>query len=139
MLAPELFTPRSRVRRSARLVTGVLGAAALAACAPVTRAGETPRPAAGAVVVRNYKADYVTIYIARRGGMTWRLGELSGFGDRMFSLPASALADVDEVYLVARPLAGQPFRSESFVIPSGATAVWTIEGQTSLSHVAVRG
>jgi hypothetical protein len=39
---------------------------------------------------------------------------------------------------VAHPLAGNSFRSEQFMFPSGGVAVWTIENQSGLSHVSVR-
>lgn len=138
MLTSEMLSLRSRVLRRARVVTRVLAVAAIAACAPATHHDTAPRPERGSILVRNYKPEYVAIYLARRGGMIWRLGELPGIGDATFTVPRAALAVIDEVYLIARPLAGRPFQSESFLFPSGATAVWTIEGHTSLSHVALR-
>ena len=48
------------------------------------------------------------------------------------------IADGRSTFLVAHPLAGQSFRSEQFMFPSGGIAVWTIENQSGLSHVSVR-
>lgn len=88
--------------------------------------------AASRVVVRNYSWDHVTLYLARRGRV-WRLGEIEGLSDRSLPLPRLALADLDEIHFVARPLTGRSFRLESFIFPSGATAICTIANQAAMS------
>ena len=93
--------------------------------------------AASRVVVRNYSWDHVTLYLARRGRVS-RLGESQGLSDCSLPLPRWAHADLDEIHFVARPLAGPSFRSESFIFPSGATAIWTIANQAAMSFVTVR-
>ncbi len=102
--------------------------------------GTTPRipRAASRVVVRNYSWDHVTLYLARDGVKAVRLGELEAFSDRTFPIPSWALTELNDVHLVARQLAGRSFRSESFIFPTGATAVWTIESQPAMSHVMLR-
>jgi len=136
MLGLETRRPRSASLRRPGALACVLGFALLASCAPASQLDTTPRPAT-AIVVHNYSGDYTTVYLGRRGSM-WRLGEIEGRGDATFPVPRAAFADAEDVYLVARRLAGPTFRSESFPLPSGTTAVWTIEGQPSLSHVALR-
>jgi hypothetical protein len=99
------------------------------------RRGErTPSPVANRVVVRNYKWDRLTVYLAGRGAPTC-LGVIEGLAEDTFPIPRWALASADEIYFVARPLAGSSFRSESFVFRSGAAVVWTVGNQTAMSYV----
>jgi hypothetical protein len=141
MLGLETSRPRraplAHVCSHVRSLACVLAAAALAACAPAGHLESAPSPAANRILVHNQSWARVAVYLARRGDL-WRLGELDGLSDGSFSVPRWASADLDEVYFVARPLAGTSFRSESFSFAGGATAVWTIASQSTMSYVALR-
>ena len=132
-------TSRSRRKPFARFrsITCALAAAALGACAPAGRPESGPSPVVSRVLVHNYGWDNVTLYLAQRGTL-WRIGDVSGLSDVNLPIPRRVLADLDEVYLVARPIAGRPFRSEPFMFPRGTTAIWTIENPPAMSHVALR-
>lgn len=129
--------PRATTIRTLREVACVLVAATLVACAPVAPVERAPSPSSHRVVVRNYGWDNLNLYLARHG-VLWHLGEVAGFSHGSFAIPPRALADVDDVYFIARRVAGRPFRSEPFLFPRGSTAVWTIENQPALSYVALR-
>ncbi|MFN2564628.1 MAG: hypothetical protein ABR499_06390 [Gemmatimonadaceae bacterium] len=136
MLTPETPHSRSRSLRQLRTLACMLAAASLGACAPAGRPDSAPRPITSRIIVRNYSMNQVTLYLARSGGR-WRLGQLEAFTDGDFTVPRSAVY-FDEFYFVARPLAGRPFRSDAFLFPTGATAVWTIGNHVATSHVALR-
>jgi hypothetical protein len=90
------------------------------------------------VVIENNSWDRVTVYISR-GDQLWRLGDVGALARTEFPIQRLGfIADGRSTYLVAHPLAGQQFRSEQFMFPSGGVAVWTIENQSGLSHVSVR-
>jgi hypothetical protein len=90
------------------------------------------------VVIENHSWGPVTIYMSM-GGPPMRLGDVDGMGRRTFSLNQfRAAMDAHDVYLVARPLAGQSFRSEAIPFFPGRTTVWTIENVSSLSQLVVR-
>jgi hypothetical protein len=133
----------AETRRPQRRPLGYLGALAciltvpsLGACANAGHGERTPSPVANRVVVRNYKWDRLTVYLAGRGAPT-QLGVIEGLAEETFPVPRWALASVDEIYLVARPVAASSFRSESFVFRSGATVVWTVGNQTAMSYVVL--
>lgn len=135
MFALRTPCPRARTARILRVV-GLLAAAALSACASAARSENALSPVTTRLLVRNFSPEHVTLYLAGRGSK-WRLGEIAGSGDVTLPVPRWALADIGEVYLVARPLAGRPFRSESFFLPRGGTAIWTIESHPAMSHVVL--
>lgn len=94
--------------------------------------------AGSAVVIDNNSWDRVTVYISR-GDQLWRLGDVGALSHAQFPMQRLGFfADGRGTYLVARPLAGQQFRSEQFMFPTGGIATWTIENQSGLSHVSVR-
>jgi hypothetical protein len=137
MVGPKTLPPRRRSLGYLRMVASILAFASLAACATPGRSALAPSPAAAQVVVHNYNWDRLTVYLTRRGS-SWRLGAIDAFGEAKFVVPHAALAVAEEVYLVARPIAGRPFRSEAFVFSVGGTADWTIQNQVALSSVMVR-
>ena len=133
---------RLRAEMSRHLVAAsiIVGAATMTACASGgvgTRAaqyGSSP----SAVVIENNSWDRVTVYISR-GDQLWRLGDVGALARTEFPVQRLGfLSDGRSTFLVAHPLAGQSFRSEQFMFPTGGVAVWTIENQSGLSHVSVR-
>jgi hypothetical protein len=80
----------------------------------------------------------MTVYVAGGGGFR-RLGDVEGLSERFFSpSKVGALTSDMNAFLVARPLAGRPFRSEPLVFAPGRTLVWTIQNQPALSYLSVR-
>ena len=133
---------RLRAEMSRHLVAAslIVGAATMSACASggvgmrAAQYGSSP----SAVVIENNSWDRVTVYISR-GDQLWRLGDVGALARTEFPVQRLGfLADGRSTFLVAHPLAGQSFRSEQFMFPTGGVAVWTIENQTGLSHVSVR-
>lgn len=89
------------------------------------------------VLVQNHSWNRVTIYITNDAGAQVRLGDVESMDHGAF--PVSQITDDGaSMHFVARPLAGQLFRSEGFLFPLGTTAIWTIENHTALSSVKVR-
>jgi hypothetical protein len=118
----------------------IIACTLLAACASGGNGyhAEEARERPSGLVVENHMWAPVTVYILRSGQPS-RLGNIDGLGQRSFSLDKLRFAvDGSDVYLVARPLAGQPFRSEPFTFFRGGTAIWTIENSSQLSHVVLR-
>ena len=133
---------RLRAKLSRHLVSAsmIIGAATITACASSgigTRAA-TYDQSPNSVVIENNSWDRVTVYISR-GDQLWRLGDVGALAKTEFPVQRLGfIADGRSTYLVAHPLAGNSFRSEQFMFPSGGVAVWTIENQSGLSHVSVR-
>ena len=118
----------------------VVGGSTMTACASSggvgMRAQQMESPTS--VVVENNSWDRVTVYISR-GDQLWRLGDVGALSHAEFPMQRLGFfADGRSTFLVARPLAGQQFRSEQFMFPTGGIATWTIENQSGLSHVSVR-
>ena len=131
---------RAQIGRHLVAASMIVGAATMSGCASGgvgTRAaqyGSSP----SAVVIENNSWDRVTVYISR-GDQLWRLGDVGALARTEFPVQRLGfLADGRSTFLVAHPLAGQSFRSEQFMFPTGGVAVWTIENQSGLSHVSVR-
>jgi hypothetical protein len=118
----------------------VVGAWTLCACATSGNVGSRMNAEAwggGAIVVENNSWDRVTVYLSREGNPR-RIGEVNALSNGTFPVRNIAiLPDGRDAMLVARPLAGTPFRSDKFSF-NGGTVVWTIENQTSLSHLSLR-
>jgi hypothetical protein len=126
---------RERLRVLLPILVGVL----LTACAS---GGVVPRgeesELAGSLMVQNRSWKPVTVYIAK-GGQLWRLGTVDASRGRSFSPDQlSFAADGRDAYLVARPPAGDPFRSEAFTFSLGRATTWTIENAGAMSRLAVR-
>jgi hypothetical protein len=133
---------RAALSRHCGILALTVSIAAMSACASGGNVGA--RAAAmgdmglGAVVVQNNSWDRMTIYISRNGQL-WRLGDVEALARGDFPMSdAGFFSEGHNTYLVARPLAGRSFQSETFLFPSGGVATWTIENQTGLSHVSVR-
>ena len=131
---------RAQIGRHLVAASLIVGSATMSACASGgigTRAAQMDS-GASAVVIENNSWDRVTVYISR-GDQLWRLGDVGALARLEFPVQRLGfIADGRSTYLVAHPLAGQSFRSEQFMFPSGGIAVWTIENQSGLSHVSVR-
>lgn len=138
-------TQRARLRatlgRHMVVAAFALGSMITGACASGGGVGYRAAAAAGessAIVIENNSWDRVTVYVSRSGQL-WRLGDVAALGKSKFSAKTIGfVADGRSTYLVAHPLAGQSYRSEAFMFPSGGVAVWTIENQSGLSHVSIR-
>jgi hypothetical protein len=132
---------RAQLSRHFVSVAIVMSAATITACASgggVGRRAAHYDASPTSVVIENNSWDRVTVYISR-GDQLWRLGDVGALARTEFPVQRLGfIADGRSTYLVAHPLAGQSFRSEQFMFPSGGIAVWTIENQSGLSHVSVR-
>lgn len=131
---------RTRLSRQLVAVAVVVGAAGMSACASggVGQLAQQYAASPSSVVIENNSWDRVTVYISR-GDQLWRLGDVGALGKTEFPVQKLGfIADGRSTYLVAHPLAGESFRSEQFMFPSGGVAIWTIENQAGLSHVSVR-
>jgi hypothetical protein len=111
----------------------------LTACASVGGGSHDQAPEEpSALFVENRSWSPVTVYLSA-SGQAMRVGSVDSFSHQSFSLEKYPTAlNGGDLFLVARPLAGRPFRSESFVYSPGRTTVWTIENQSSLSQLVVR-
>ena len=131
---------RAKVGRHVVVASMIVGAASLSACASggVGLRARQYESSPSSVVIENNSWDRVTVYISR-GDQLWRLGDVGALARTEFPIQKLGfIADGRSTFLVAHPLAGQSFRSEQFMFPSGGIAVWTIENQSGLSHVSVR-
>jgi hypothetical protein len=113
--------------------------ALLAACASGGASSRTEESRlSGTLLVDNRGWKPVTVYISRRGELR-RLGNVDAVSGRSFGLDQLAFAvDGRDEYLVARPLAGEPMRSEPFTFAPGRTTVWTIESVAAKSRLETR-
>lgn len=131
---------RATVSRHLVLASLVVGASTMTACASSGGVGFRAQQmqAPTSVIIENNSWDRVTVYISR-GDELWRLGDVGALSKTEFPMNRLGFfADGRSTFLVARPLAGQQFRSEQFMFPTGGIATWTIENQSGLSHVSVR-
>jgi len=132
---------RAKVSRHLVSASMIIVAATITACASgggIGARAATYDQSPNSVVIENNSWDRVTVYISR-GDQLWRLGDVGALARTEFPIQRLGfIADGRSTYLVAHPLAGQQFRSEQFMFPSGGVAVWTIENQSGLSHVSVR-
>jgi hypothetical protein len=141
MYAMSICRSTIACRARLRVLMPILAGALLTACASGGggagyRAG-TPELSSN-LVVKNNSWDPVTVYVAT-SGQPLRVGSVDATSTRSFSLDSfrSAMEGRD-AYLVARPLAGRPFRSEGFAFWPGHTTIWTIENRSALSQLVVR-
>ncbi|HJU68003.1 MAG TPA: hypothetical protein VJ650_07105 [Gemmatimonadaceae bacterium] len=116
------------------------GIAALSGCATsgVFAGQATPSLEPAGLTVRNNNWNTMTVYIVQ-GGARVRVGQVDGFSQQVF--PATRLGMLTGgtgAFLVARPLAGQAFRSENLLFTPGRMLVWTIGSQPAHSYLSVR-
>ena len=131
---------RATVCRHFVIASLVAGASTITGCASGGGVGFRAQQmqAPTSVIIENNSWDRVTVYISR-GDELWRLGDVGALSKTEFPMNRLGFfADGRSTFLVARPLAGQQFRSEQFMFPTGGIATWTIENQSGLSHVSVR-
>jgi hypothetical protein len=139
----EMYAPSRLVRRAplGALLT-IIAWTLFTGCASggasyVDQAAQAPEPST-ALFVENNSWSRVTVYLAISGQST-RIGDVESMSRRTFSLEkVSTAQNASDLYFIARPLAGQPFRSQSFMYSPGRKTVWTIENQSSLSQLVVR-
>jgi hypothetical protein len=125
-------------RERLRVMLPIITFALFTACASGGATYSDEEPVRSNLVVENNSWGPVTVYISS-SGQPWRLGAVDGSSKRTFSLDKFRSAvDAGAVYLVARPLAGNPFRSETFTFSLGGSATWTIEAAPEMSHVVLR-
>ena len=113
----------------------------LGGCATAGTAGSRIASTAGPseVVIENNSWSRVTVYVAAPSGQRIRLGVVEAFSRGTF--PArrlDLLAGSGGAFLIARPLAGAAFRSETFLSPSDGLVVWTIYNQSAHSYISMR-
>lgn len=132
---------RARFGRQFCVMALAASTSLVGACASSGSVGQRAAEANGGptgLVVENNSWNRVTVYLSRSGQL-WRIGDVNALDKAAFPMKSlGMLTDGRNTYLVAHPIAGQSFRSETFLFPNGSTAVWTIENQPGLSHVVVR-
>jgi hypothetical protein len=131
---------RAEVSNRVFIVALVGGMAMLPACASSDALSDrgSSQPGISGLIIRNNNWNDMTVYLVQ-GGARLRVGEVSGFSQEVF--PAARLGMLTGgtgAFLVARPLAGRPFRSENLTFTPGRTLVWTIENQPSHSYLSLR-
>jgi hypothetical protein len=137
---PTLGTrPRAAINHRLRLVA-LVGGIAMLGCATSGSMSErgAPNLEPSGLIVRNNNWNSMTVYLVQ-GGARVRVGEVNGFSQEVF--PTSRLGMLTGgtgTFLVARPFAGRPFRSETLVFTPGRMLVWTIENQPAHSYLSVR-
>lgn len=104
---------------------GILGVAALAACASPAGREHAPSPITGRVVVHNHTGTDFVLYLARPGRVA-HLGAVGARADADLPVPAQAHPGAGEFWLIAWQVGGPLFSSESFPFPQGVIAEWTI-------------
>jgi hypothetical protein len=130
---------RTMCRERLRLLLPLIAGALFTACASggAGNGAEAPTPSIS-LVVENHSWGPVTVYLSA-SGLRLRIGVVDGMSTRGFPLDRFRSAmEGHDVYLIARPLAGQPFRSQDFLYSPGRTTIWTVENQSALSQVVVR-
>jgi hypothetical protein len=133
---------RAGISRHLCVIALVVGSATLGACATAGAAGGRTASTTGpaGVVIENNSWSRVTVYVATPSGQRVRLGDVEGFSRVTFpARRVNLLAGGGGTFLIARPLAGMAFRSETFLPPSNGLVVWTIQNQSAHSYISMRG
>jgi hypothetical protein len=118
------------------VLVGLLGAAALAACAPPAHVESAPSPVTGRVVVHNHTQHELVLFLSRPGKV-WRLGMVGARGDASVAVPAEVHPEAGDFQLMAWKIGGPFFSSESFSLLGGVTAEWSI-GREAAQSLASR-
>ena len=131
---------RAAIHTRLSIVALAAAMATLGGCATsggmATRRASNVEPSG--LIVQNNSWNQVTVYLLQ-GGARLRVGEVAGFSTQVF--PGSRLGMMTGgtgTFLVARPLAGTPFRSENLMFTPGRMLVWTIENQPAHSYLSLR-
>ncbi len=104
--------------------------AATAQTAPEERSETTVR-------VINNNWDDVTVY-ATRDGYRHRLGKLTSFTSRVFTLPPAFLVQTDELRLIADPIGRRgAFVSEPLLVNAGDVVEWRLLNNIRLSNIFI--
>jgi hypothetical protein len=141
MISASSARLRAGISRHLWVIGLVVGSGMLNACATAgaARGGIASGIGPSEVVVENNSWSRVTVYAATQGGQPVRLGVVEGFSQATF--PArrlNLLMGGGGAFLIARPLAGRAFRSETFLPPSNGVVVWRIQNQSAYSYITVR-
>lgn len=132
---------RNAARHCARVTVVIAGLALFPACATSGSGHDesNPVPATTTVTIENQSWDHISVYMVTAAGQRVGLGRVEGNSVMTFSArTVGALAAGAGTYFIARPLAGQTFRSETFTLPFRGRVIWTIQNQRSLSQVILR-
>ncbi len=79
----------------------------------------------------------VTVY-AVRGGYRRRLGTVTSFASRVFTLPQAFLIPSDELRLIADPIGRRgTFVSEPLVVNPGDVVEWRLRNNLGLSNIFI--
>ena len=96
-------------------------------------------PSVTTLRIENNSWDRITVYAVTGGGQRISLGHVDANDSKTFSSKAiRSLSPGSGTYLIARPLAGDPFRSDTFTLPMSGQVVWTVHNQRSLSRLVIR-
>ena len=132
---------RAGISRHLWVIGLVVGSGVLSACATAgTRGGGTASTTGPAgVVIENNSWSRVTVYVATQSGQRFRLGDVEGSSRATFAAGRlNRVTGGGGAFLIARPLAGMAFRSETFMPPSSGLVVWTIQNQGAHSYISMR-
>ena len=133
---------RAGISRHLLVMGLVVGSGMLGACATAgaARGGIASATGPSEIVIENNSWSRVIVYVAAPSGQRIRLGVVEAFSRGTF--PArrlDLLGGSGGAFLIARPLAGTAFRSETFLPPSSGLVVWTIHNQNAHSYISMRG
>jgi hypothetical protein len=96
-------------------------------------------PSVTTLRIENNSWDRITVYAVTGAGQRISLGPVDANDSKTFSSRVfRSLARGSGTYLIARPLAGNPFRSDTFTLPVSGQVVWTVHNQRSLSSLVIR-
>jgi hypothetical protein len=131
-----------RARRSSLHTITLIAALALSsACASSQlEPGELGvAPSITTVRIENNSWDRITVYAMTAAGQRISLGHVDANSSQTFaSKSLRSLSPGSGTYFIARPLAGDPFRSDTFMLPMNGQVVWTVHNQRALSKVVIR-
>lgn len=99
-------------------------------------ASGAPTHAPVLVSVESHNWSDITVYLLT-GGLPQRLGMVSALGEATFDFSSHRLNTGGGVRLRARPMAGQPFTSETILVLPGQAIFWTLENHLETSSFTV--
>lgn len=126
-------------RKRRRVLLPILAGALLTACASGGTSSriEGSEPS-GTLMVQNRSWKPMTVFVSKNGEVR-RLGDVEASSGRVFALDQIPFpVDGRDGYLLARPMAGAPVRSQAFAFSPGRTTVWTIENASTMTRLVVR-
>ena len=100
---------------------------------------ETPAAVSERTTVRVNNDNWhdITVY-ALRGGYRRRLGTVTSFTSRVFTLPPTFLIPSDDLRLIADPIGRRgAYVSEPLLVNAGDVVEWRLRNQISLSNIFI--